>query len=367
MAVAAVAVFGLAAPASAAVLPAPIPVVGDVHGDVHADANLHLGAHGLCRTAVTHLIARPDSGNHGTWAYDSITRTTTTCETAVLHTNVAANVALPPLADVNTQLRLNLLASYHATVVDTGTFVTVDGHSPNRGLPICRGCHGHLAGGFTADFTALAGFHGYLGVYAGNTYTGTNPTSTGNWLAGLWGVSLNFGTGDLGNLEGWSWTYWLCGDLPRVGSRAYLTALHSGRLWVDAYNNGDGTGPLAGDILNCRCVEHSPSPSPSVSVSSSPSANPSPPHSPSPSASVSPSPSDTSGGGINGGGTGGSGGSTGVVPPAAGGPVAVQPVAQGETLPKTGSPVAYLAGAAVVLVGAGGMALFLARRRRFVA
>lgn len=356
VAAATIAALALAAPASAAVLPGPPPVGGPTHPGAGVGADVRV-AGGVCRTATTRLVDRPDSGNHGVWAVDTIVRTTTICETDLLRAD--ANVVVP---GVNVDARVQLLARYHATVHDEGTFTTVDGHSPNRSVALCRGCRGHLVGGFTADFTALASFKGYLGVYAGHTYRGIAPTSTGNWLAGLWGTSLDFGANGVGNLVGWSWTYWTCGDLPRVGTRAYLTALHTGHLWVDAWNDGDGTGVLAGDITGCTCPPppcpcptHAPSPSPSASVS------------------VSPSPSDTTGGGTtNGGSSGGSGGSGGgtvVVPPAngggGGGPVAVQPVANtGDTLPKTGSPVAYIAGGAAVLIGVGLGLFALSRRRR---
>lgn len=72
-----------------------------------------------CRTAVTTLVDRPDSGFHGDWAKDAITRTVQICEAAPPVTEKAAADKAP--------------STYTATVVDTGTFTTVAGNSPGAG------------------------------------------------------------------------------------------------------------------------------------------------------------------------------------------------------------------------------------------
>lgn len=321
----------VAAPASAALLP-------------------HVPPPPPCRTATTHLVARPDSGNHGTWALDTITRTVRICQTSLV---VQAGVQAPPV-DVTAAVQVPVLAHYHATVQDVGSFVTVAGHSPNRGLALCTGCRGRLEGGFTADFTAQAGFALYGAVFAGGTFHGTAPAATADWLVKLWGgADIHVDA----NLVGWSWTYWTCSPHKPAGTAA-VHAAAGGRLWVDAEATADGTSSAAGDITGCTCPEaspspsHSVSPSPSVSASASPSAS----ASASSSASASPSQSATAGGGV-------------VQPPApggaGGGPVeVVRPVGNTNSLPVTGPTVGYVAGAALVLIAVGAAVLVLTRRRR---
>lgn len=160
-----------------------------------------------CKTATTHLVDRPDSGVGGTWALDTFTRTVTICETAAVAADVKADLRVPVA-----------LATYHATVVDEGTFVTVGGRSPDGHGALCRGCHGRLRGGFTADFVTLAGFKGYKATFDHKTYRGTAPSSTGDWIAGLWGSEVKV-TANLKGL-GLGLLALLAGPAGRLGGAA---------------------------------------------------------------------------------------------------------------------------------------------------
>jgi LPXTG-motif cell wall-anchored protein len=265
----------------------------------------------VCKTATTHMYARPDSGNHGDWALDGIkdsnpadllTRTVTICEQApvVLHVN----------ADTVTKPR----SLYTATVADEGAFTTLAGHSPNAGVTLPAGITGRMAGSgkdnvaFTASFTAESGFANYKATYAGDTYHGSAPSSSGDWVKNLWG-GKDFE--QVTNLVGWSWDYWTCNK-----DRAKAT-----EKWVDAETNKAGSIPSAGDITGKKCP--SPSPSPSAVSSSKPA------------------------GGTGGGGSPSSSASTG-----------------GGSLPVTGSNAMIGAGVGAGLLLVGVVAVLWARRRR---
>lgn len=200
-----------------------------------------------CNTVSTHLVNRPDSGNHGDWAIDSITRKVVICEGSTAGEGAS---------------------HYHATVTDSGTFVTIAGHSPQAGAAIAAGTHGTISGGFTADFTAASGFKNYQGNLNGITYTGSAPVSTSVWVQKVWG-----GEDAKGSFinDDWSWKYTTCSE-----------------TWTDAANNQDGSLAADGDITGKKCPSQSPTPSPVKS-----SASPSPSASTSASASTSPTPVPT--------------------------------------------------------------------------
>lgn len=180
-----------------------------------------------CNTVSTHLVNRPDSGNHGDWATDSITRKVVICEGSAAEG----------------------VSHYHATVTDSGTFVTIAGHSPQAGVAIAAGTHGTVSGGFTADFTAASGFKNYQGNLNGITYTGSAPVSTSVWVQKVWGGEDAHGS--FIN-DDWSWKYTTCSE-----------------TWTDAANNQDGSLPADGDITGKKCPSQSPTPSP-VKSSASP-------------------------------------------------------------------------------------------------
>lgn len=192
-----------------------------------------------CKTVVSTLTDRPDSGNHGTWALDSVTRTVTVCHVAEVLEKSAVVIET---------------WKYHAKVEDEGTFVTVAGSSPNKGHPVKGGVKGYLTGSFTADFTAP---HDWIGwddsKLAGKTLTGVANPTTSLWVKALWkdgfaGSSIN---------DDWTWSYWTCN-----ATRARCT-----EKWLDNAKTNGG-GPHDGDIVGKPCPSPSASPTPEGSGSS---------------------------------------------------------------------------------------------------
>lgn len=191
-----------------------------------------------CKTAVSHLVDRPDNG-HGTpstWALDTVTRTVKVC-----HVEDTPAPAVAKAVPIDTW-------TYTATLVDEGTFVTKGGAtgSPNAGVAIAAGMKGTIHGEATfAKFTAMHDFLGWVDAFDGKTFTGSAPSGTNDWIKNLW--SDGFGGTQITNYK---WTYTTCSE-----------------KWVDSSeeSNGDGTADSAGDITGKAC------PSPSVSASPAPS------------------------------------------------------------------------------------------------
>jgi len=199
-----------------------------------------------CKVVVVTLADRPDSGNHGTWATDQITRTAKVCHTLTVSSYTS---------------EMNSPAwHYLAEVVDDGHFVTVTGpsNSPNAGHAVGHVVPGYLGGTYTATFTAPAHWFGWLGGdWNGKTLTGApgsaaNPT-TSNYIKSLW--KKDFGGNSIDN--DWSWTYWTCTKVLKSATER----------WVDNYKT-DGAGELDGDIVGKPCP--TPSPSPSMTASAIP-------------------------------------------------------------------------------------------------
>lgn len=189
-----------------------------------------------CRTTVATVKNRADRGfgteNDRVWAYKDFTRTTKICRVVP---------AVEALSNLN---RWN----YQATVTDTGTFITVEGSnlSPEKAGPLVGGVKGTVTGGFTAQFSASANFHGYNAAHDGKVYTGEKPTNQ-EWVRVLFDEEANFEGDSFGNR--WGWTY--------------TTGCET---WKDVHAGGDEK-----DITGLTC----PTPSPSPSESQSPSPTPS--------------------------------------------------------------------------------------------
>lgn len=177
-----------------------------------------------CKTVVSDMAARPDSGvavSH--WADDKIHRVVTVCH--IEDEQPTANIA--PVK----------YWTYSATGDDTGTFTTVGTKSPQHGWPMKTGAKGTLTGHFSVEFTAPANWAGF----SDSTVHNSSAFSTSEWLAKLWsaeGYEANEKT------FYWKWTYKLCEQ-----------------FWVNSVKGN------VGDITGYR-LKHCPSPSPSVSPSS---------------------------------------------------------------------------------------------------
>lgn len=168
-----------------------------------------------CKTVVTNLVDRPDSGTNGNWAKDTFTRTVKICHVEVIQAEVKS---LVPVASWH----------YTATVKDDGTFTTIGGVnlSPGANHYLLADVPGTFVGGFTATFEAPANWQFFNNKHQGKTYTGAvggdNPSSS-DWVKTLWD------SGFVGNSinDDWKWTYTTCNE-----------------KWVNAAagNSGDITG-----------------------------------------------------------------------------------------------------------------------------
>jgi LPXTG-motif cell wall-anchored protein len=180
-----------------------------------------------CKTVVSDMAARPDSGVvPAHWADDKIHRVVKIC--VVEDEEI---VAAPKLAPVK-------YWSYAAVGTDTGTFTTVGNKSPQHGWPMKTGAKGTLSGNFSLRFTAPANWAGFSDSVVHNS----SAYSTSEWLAKLWtaeGYEANDKT------FYWKWTYKLCEQ-----------------FWVNSVKGN------AGDITGFH-LKRCPSPSPSVSPSAS--------------------------------------------------------------------------------------------------
>lgn len=177
--------------------------------------------------AVTHVANRPDSGNGGTWAYDTLNRT---LDVVVSPVQFAADTAAG-------------LTDYTATVSDLGVFSARQGElSPNQstaGVKIAHAVKGSMTGSISYTITAPAA----------DTLTGVVPTqendnfaaalvSTANWpkqaFATPAGVTVT-------EVNTWSW--------------AYQTACEK---WLDSAVNGYGNQAADGNVTGQLCVSNLP-------------------------------------------------------------------------------------------------------------
>jgi hypothetical protein len=164
-------------------------IAGSVLVAVAVGASLALFASGAgaapaSKTVQTFLSQRPDTTNSPTqgacgdslggyvWALDTMKRTTSITQVSP--------------------------GNYRATVTDKGTFQAF-ATSDNC---IAASIPGNLNGGFVEDFQATPNFAGYTGGARGH-YTGSEPASSGGWLAYLFAGDPAFS----GSIGDYSWTY----------------------------------------------------------------------------------------------------------------------------------------------------------------
>lgn len=178
-------------------------------------------------TASTIVQNRPDSGNGGTWGYDSFKRTLTVTLAA---TQKPADTAAG-------------LVDYTATVSDSGYFNTVGGAgTPNQFVPgtkiLHNGVKGSMSGGISYTVTAPSA-DTLTGTVPGNendnfSTTGSGFVSTGNWPK----LAFETATGvTVTENSDWSWTY-------KTGCET----------WVDSAANGDGNTSNDGNITGKICA-----------------------------------------------------------------------------------------------------------------
>lgn len=260
------------------------------------------------KTVTTTVTDRADSGNHGIWATDTITRKVElTGGPAYVLPGADAQATQATVEKTKTEHPeftvcdltdfLNLRWSYTAEVTDTGDFVTLGGAalSPNDGKALTAGAKGTVKGSFTATFTAPAHWCTYdAKPLQGKTLKGDAAPKTSEWVKSLFtdgfaGTSIN---------DDWTWTYETCVE-----------------KWWDAADpkSNDGESDAAGDITGKACPTKAPTASP---VATRPAAT---------------------------------------VPAGTGG---------GKELALTGPSIAVLTGIGALIVGAGGGLFLLGRRRK---
>lgn len=165
----------------------------------------------LSVTAASSLVDRPDSGAHGTWAKDGLTRTVAITRQHAAKASECGGGATK-------------CWYYTGSIVDNGSFTTVDGgKSPEAGADIAGTVSGTVAGASQIEFYASSNAPDPSKVDA--TVTGA-AHPTGEW------VKMFFPTGTVvtdTDLLDWAWTYNAPGTCEK---------------WVNAKagNTGDITG-----------------------------------------------------------------------------------------------------------------------------
>jgi hypothetical protein len=169
-------------------------------------------------SAVTTFHAHPDSGIHGDWADDDLTRTAT----------VTLAGADSTLSDCGS--KATTCFKYSGTIADAGSFFVISGaKSPQAGVTETGTPSGPFKGGSDVTFFASSGTPSSAGVPA--NVTGPGPVSTTDWVEQFFPSGTTFGAGP--TLTDWSWAYSSAGTCEN---------------WVDAINNGSGSKPADGDI-----------------------------------------------------------------------------------------------------------------------
>lgn len=206
-----------------------------------ANASARPSVHRLAATPVTATTAisnRPDSGNHGDWASDNVSRK------ATIQLVGQVGVEHCPGSDTGHCYLWNF------KLADSGHFITTaSGLSPRAGRTLDLALTGAFAGGTTsgqyysswktARASRLPASENDM-----NTVPAGRKTTT-NWVERFYGSGAVFnsaanpGGPDLGR---WSWKYTL-------GFGSDRQCPNNASQWVDAANNGDGASPPDGDIL----------------------------------------------------------------------------------------------------------------------
>lgn len=172
-------------------------------------------------TATTSISNDSDSGNHGNWATDTLTRSMTVDR----HSAVAVSNC-----GGDSSNGITTCWYYTASMTDTGSFITVDGaDSPQAGVAISGTLAGNISGGSDYEFYASSGTPTSADV-PGMLDASVNGTDSSHWVERFFPDSTSFG--DVNEIN-WDYSY---------------TAGATCEQWTDAYNNSDGSLPADGDI-----------------------------------------------------------------------------------------------------------------------
>ncbi|MGH3421575.1 MAG: ricin-type beta-trefoil lectin domain protein, partial [Streptosporangiaceae bacterium] len=169
-------------------------------------------------SATTTFHAHPDSGNHGNWADDDLTRTASVSFLAVD----------PTVTDCGS--KATTCFQYTGTISDIGAFFVISGaNSPQAGVTETGTPSGPFKGGSNVTFFSSSNKASESGVPA--NVSGAGPVSTANWVEQFFPSGTTFGAGP--NLTNWSWSYSSPGTCEN---------------WTDAFDNGSGSRAVDGDI-----------------------------------------------------------------------------------------------------------------------
>jgi Ricin-type beta-trefoil lectin domain len=176
-------------------------------------------------TVTTTFHAHPDSGNHGDWADDDLTRVASV-------TYVGIDPTLTDCGSTATSC-----FQWAGTISDTGTFFALSGaQSPQAGATETGSPSGPFKGGSNVTFHASSASASSSGVPT--AITGAGPVSTTNWVEQFFAAGTTFGAGP--TLTNWSWAYSNSATCEN---------------WVDSISNSSGSLPADGDITGVnRCL-----------------------------------------------------------------------------------------------------------------
>jgi hypothetical protein len=172
-------------------------------------------------SAQTDVTNDADSGNHGNWAVDTLTRQMT-----------VTRHGAAPAADCGGTSTNGVTSCwlYTALMTDEGSFTTDSGaKSPNAGVTINGVLTGSITGGSSYEFYASSGTPNSALVPATLDAT-SGGTNSSNWPERFFPSTVAFGGM---NEINWDYTY----DAPATCE-----------TWTDAFNNSGGSSSAAGDI-----------------------------------------------------------------------------------------------------------------------
>lgn len=178
-------------------------------------------------TASTAISHDPDSGNNGNWATDTFTRSMTVTRHGAAAVSLCGGTATNGITSC---------FYYTAAMTDSGSFLTVAGaKSPDAGTLISGTLSGTMSGGSNYEFYATSGAPSASGVPA--AFNASAGSGSGTWPERFFPAGTLFGGM---NEINWVYTY---------------TAPTTCEQWVDAYNNGGGSGSSAGDITGVNACK----------------------------------------------------------------------------------------------------------------
>lgn len=193
--------------------------------------------------AVSHLTARPDSGNNGNWALDNIWR----------YLSVSGGT---PVASSDCAGSPAHCYAFTAIISDSGTFATIGGaYTPNQvnaGQKIRGRVSGDMEGAAAYAFDASA--QPDMALVPASVSGAADDTASWYTLAFPAGTTFDPGTSADADINPWSWSYHADCITYRTVTRHHRRRREirvTREQWVDAATNGDGNLAGDGNITGC--------------------------------------------------------------------------------------------------------------------